>query len=89
MPLYRIKREVGYLSQEEMDAAALRALVCAPQFPGLKWIRSYWDRERGRVDCLYEAESPKQLQEHAATARIPCDDVRPVEEMLPEAYLHG
>jgi hypothetical protein len=87
MPLYRIMRNVGDLTEEEMDAAAIRAIVCAPQFPGLKWIRSYWDRETGRVDCVYEATGPEQLQEHAATARIPCDDVRPVHEMLPEAYL--
>ncbi|HMO53202.1 MAG TPA: DUF4242 domain-containing protein [Tepidiformaceae bacterium] len=89
MPLYQIKRDVGHLSQEDMDAAALRAIVCAPQFPGLRWIRSYWDRERGSVDCVYEATSPQQLQEHAATARIPCDDVRPVEELVPDSYTHA
>lgn len=89
MPLYRIRRDVGQLSQEEMDAAAFRAIVCAPQFPGLKWIRSYWDRETGRLDCIYEAANATQIEEHAATARIPCDQVRPVDEVMPETYLHG
>lgn len=89
MPLYRIRRDVGQLSQEEMDAAAFRAIVCAPQFPGLTWIRSYWDREQGRVDCIYDALDPEQIEEHARTARIPCDEVRLVEEVMPQTYLHG
>lgn len=89
MPLYRIRRDVGAISQEDMDAAAFRAIVCAPQFPGLRWVRSYWDRESGRLDCVYEASEPSQIEEHAKTARIPCDEIRPVDEVIPEAYLHG
>jgi hypothetical protein len=72
-----------------MDAAAFRAIVCAPQFPGLKWIRSFWDRETGRIDCVYEAADAAQLEEHARTARIPCDEIRLVVEVAPEAYIHS
>lgn len=89
MPLYTIRRDVGEISQEDLDAASFRAIVCAPQFPGLKWIRSYWDQPGGRIDCLYEAENPRQLEEHARVARIPCDEVREVTEMVPDTYLHG
>ena len=89
MPLYRIRREVGEISQDDMDAAAFRAIVCAPQFPGLKWHRSYWDQEKGLIDCFYEATGPTQLQEHARVARIPCDEVREVSELLPEVYVNG
>jgi hypothetical protein len=89
MPLYRIRRDVGEISREDLDAASFRAIVCAPQFPGLKWVRSYWDQEAGRLDCIYDAVNPEQLEEHARVARIPCDDVREVTEMLPDTYLHG
>jgi hypothetical protein len=89
MPLYKIRRRVGEMSQDEMDAAAFRAIVCAPQFPGLKWHRSFWDREAGLVDCLYEAEDQAQIEEHARVSRIPCDEVRPVDELIPDAYINS
>jgi hypothetical protein len=87
--LYRIRRDVGVMSDEDMDAAAFRAIVCLVQFPGLKWERSYWDRSTGSLDCYYRAESIDQIQEHSRVARIPCDDVRPVDELLPDTYLNG
>ena len=89
MPLFKIRRDVGDITQEEMDAAALRAILCAPQFPGMRWHRSYWDREAGRVDCLYEALTLRDIEEHARVSRIPCDEIRPVDEMLPETYING
>lgn len=89
MPLYRIRRNVGVATKEDMDASAFRAIVCAVQFPGLKWHRSFWDREAGVVECYYEAADPGQLEEHARVSRIPCDEVRVVEELLPETYVHG
>jgi hypothetical protein len=89
VPLYRIRRNVGPISQEEMDASAFRALICAQQFPGLKWHRSYWDRAAGFVDCFYEAADAVQIEEHARTARIPCDEVRVVDELVPATYLGG
>lgn len=89
MPLYRIRREVGAITQEDLDAASFRAIVCAPQFPGLKWHRSYWDRDAGLLDCVYEATGPSQLVEHARVSRIPCDAVKEVSEVLPDTYIHG
>lgn len=87
--LYRIRRNVGDLTKEDMDAAAFRAIVCAVQFPGLKWQRSFWDPAAGYMDCFYEAETPADLEEHARVARIPCDEVHPVNEILPETYVNG
>jgi len=89
MPLYRIRREVGEISQEEMDAAAFRAILCAPQFPGMRWHRSYWDREAGRLDCFYEALTLRDVEEHARVARIPCDEIRQVDEVVPDTYVNG
>lgn len=89
MSLYRIRRDVGEISAEDMDAAAFRAIVCAPQFPGVKWHRSFWDKEAGFIECFYEANEVRDLEAHAKASRIPCDDVREVTELLPETYLHG
>lgn len=89
MPLYRIRRDVGAISPEDMDAAAFRAIVCAPQFPGLRWRTSFWDRDGGRMDCLYEANDATQIEAHARVARIPCDEVREVFELLPDTFVNG
>lgn len=89
MALYRIRRNVGEMSTEEMDAAAFRALVCAVQFPGLKWERSYWDKSGGYIDCYYEAPSVRAIEEHARVSRIPCDEIAVVDELVPATYLNG
>ncbi len=89
MPLYRIRRDLGPTTEDEIDAAGFRAIVCAPQFPGVKWHRSYWDRAAGRLDCIYEANNIQDLEEHARASRIPCDEVLEVTEIRPDKYLHG
>ena len=89
MPMFRIRREVGDVSQDDMDAAAFRAVICIPQFEGMRWHRSFWDREAGFIDCFYEAADRKQIEEHARVARLACDDVSEVDELLPDTYTHG
>lgn len=87
MPLYTVRRDVGQITQEELDASAYRAIVCGYQFPEIKWVRSYWDRAAGQLLCLYEAKDVAQIEEHARQSRIPCDDVREITEFGPEPYV--
>ena len=86
MPLFAIRRDIGQLSQEDVDAAGLRATICAAAFTGLHWKKSYWDPARGELRCYYEARSAKDIEEHSLRAAIPCDEVVEVNEILPEAY---
>jgi hypothetical protein len=78
MPLFTIRRMLPGATREDLDAAGLRATVCAYEFPGLRWVRSYWDRPAGEVLCLYQAKDTAQIEEHSRRARIPCDEVREV-----------
>jgi hypothetical protein len=87
MPLFTIRREIPGLSREELDAAAYRAIMCAFEFPGMRWVRSYWDAPRGEITCLYEARDAEQIRDHAHRSRIPCDEVREVIEVAPEQYV--
>ena len=89
MPLYAIRRELGKISREELDASAYRAIMCAYEFENMTWVRSFWDPESGNITCLYEAATVEEIHEHARRSRIPCDDVREVIEVIPEEYLHG
>lgn len=87
MPLYTIRREIPGDDREAIDAASLRAISCAYEFPGLRWIRSYWDEPAQALLCLYESTSPEQIQEHSRRSRIPCDDIREVVEIEPSVYV--
>ncbi|MCA9830165.1 MAG: DUF4242 domain-containing protein [Dehalococcoidia bacterium] len=84
MPLFHIRRPVPGSSPEDVDAAGFRALACAAEFDGLRWIVSHWDAERGELFCIYEAQSAAQILEHSRRARIPCDDVREVIPVRPD-----
>ena len=86
MPLYAIRRIVGPMSQEELDAAGFRATVCAAEHNGLRWERSFWDKAAGELTCYYEAESPDQIRLHSHQSNIPCDDVKEVSVILPDVY---
>ena len=86
MALFLIRRDVPGITQEEVDAAAYRAITCAFYYAGLKWLQSYWDRDAGIIHCVYEARSAEDIFEHAQVARIPCNDVREVHTFGPETY---
>jgi hypothetical protein len=87
MPLFLIRRDVPEAQREDIDAAAFRAMNCALEFDGLRWVRSHWDRAAGTIICLYEAADREAVIEHARRARIPCDDVSEVEIVAPEEYI--
>ena len=86
MPPYMIRRDVGQVSQEDVDAAAYRAITCAFHFSEMRWIKSYWDREAGVIRCIYEARTANDIYEHAARARIDCNEVKEVTELGPELH---
>ena len=86
MPLYRIERNLGRVSPEEIDAAAFRSISCLTAFAGMAWIRSFYDAQAGQMTCYYVAANPDDLRKHAEVARIPCDTVAEVIEYLPDAY---
>ena len=89
MPRYLVLRKVPGATDEDIDAAALRAIWCLPEFPSLRWVRSYWDRELEELRCIYDGPDPQLIREHAANSQIPCDEVRAVTEFGPELYLGG
>jgi hypothetical protein len=88
MPLFTIRRSVPGANRDEIDASAFRAIVCAYEYPNMRWIRSYWDQHGGQLLCLYEADSAEQIADHAQRARIPCDEVREVVAFGPEEFAH-
>jgi hypothetical protein len=86
MAYFLIKRSVPGATQDDIDAASFRAITCAFYFPGLRWLRSFWDRDAGVIHCVYEAKDEAEVYAHAQRARIPCDEVRMVNPFGPDDY---
>jgi hypothetical protein len=83
MDLYMIRRQDGWKTPEELEAAAKRSGELAESdFPDdIRWIRSYVvqeeDGQLGTV-CIYEASSPDAVREHAGAVGMPADVVLPI-----------
>lgn len=87
MKLYAILRRAGWRSPEDLQEAAARSKrVGDEQMPDrIRWIRSYAMVERagdlGTV-CIYEAESPDAIREHASRAFLPVDEILEVADTV-------
>lgn len=86
MPKYILVRTMGEVSEEEMEAAARRSLEVLDQMPDVRWIRSYYSAEEGKLYCEYEAPSIELLFEHAQRASIPLDRAQVVQELEPSMF---
>ncbi len=86
MPKYLLVRTVGEVSDEEMEAGALKSLEAVDQLPGVRWIRSYYSAEEGKLYCEYEAPSVELVYEHARLADLPVDKCAVVRELEPSMF---
>jgi hypothetical protein len=87
MATYFIRRDVSGLEADEVEAAGFRAAGCVYDYPGLRWLRSYWHRERAEVHCYYEAESEAQVREHSERSRMVVSEVREVQDIDPADFV--
>ena len=86
MPKYIIARTVGQISEEELEAASMRSIEALDQLPEVRWIRSYYSAEEGKIYCEYEAPSMELIYEHARMAGLPVDRCSVVQELEPSMF---
>jgi len=84
--VFLVRRNLPGASKEDVEAGLFRTYTCVAYFPGVKWISSFWDQEHGQALCVYEAESAQQLRDHSERARVPCDEVVPVDMFGPAMF---
>jgi len=83
MDLFMIRRDRGWKTPEELEAAAKRSTeVAESNFPDeIRWIRSYVVAEEsgelGTV-CIYEASDADAVRRHAGEVGMPADVVLPI-----------
>ena len=86
MAVYRIDRTLEGVDDDEMSAAAFRALACQRRYPGVRWIRSIVDSSGARGTCIYEAPSVSVLEVHQRESELVWDSITEILEILPEQF---
>jgi len=86
MPIYLAHRTVVESSEEDLEAAFVRAKEAADKMPEVRWIRSYYSAEEGKIYCEYEAPSVEAIVEHARRAGLTLDSVMVVRELEPSMF---
>ena len=78
MPRYIIERDVGEITQEQLDAAGKKSVEVLAQMQDVTWIRSYVSHADGKIFCEYEAPSADRIREHARRAGLPANKISEV-----------
>ncbi len=86
MPTYLLVRTVGELCEEETKDAYAREREVAKQMPNVRWIRSYYSAEEGKVYCEYEAPSLEAVYEFNRRAGLPIDHATVVQNLEPSMF---
>ena len=88
MARFIIERNVGSLTDEELQAAGRRSNKVLAEMEGVVWIRSYVSHAEGKIYCEYEAPSAELVAEHARLAGLPADKISEIAlEISPSMFL--
>ena len=86
MPKYMVSRTIGSTSDQEIEATCLSAMEVLEHMRDVRWIRSYYSAEEGKIYCEYEAPSVELIFEHARRAGISIDKAEVVRELEPSMF---
>lgn len=95
MKLYAIFRRNAWGSMQELAQADARSRAAREGRSDLRHVRSYVLAEPGQrvgTICLYEADSPQGILDHARSAQLPADEVIEVSQTVvaePEPVAHA
>jgi hypothetical protein len=84
MPKYVIERTVpgvGAMDAEQLAELSAKSNAVWGSFEsGIQWVHSYVAEDR--LFCVYNAESPELIREHARRGGFPCDSIRQVSAII-------
>lgn len=86
MSKYVIVRTVGELTDAEIEVASKKSIEVLEEMPNVRWIRSYYSAEEGKLYCEYEAPGIELVFEHAQRANLPVDRAMVVQELEPAMF---
>ena len=84
MPKYVIERTVpdaGALSARQLQERSAQSNTVLRSFEtGIQWVHSYVAEDQ--LFCVYNADSPELIREHARRGGFPCDNIRQVSAII-------
>ena len=84
MPKYVIERELpgaGQLSGDELQAISQKSVEVLDGMAGrAQWLESFVTGDK--LFCVYVADDPEAVAEHAAAGGFPCDQVNRVRTVI-------
>jgi Protein of unknown function (DUF4242) len=84
MPRYVVERELpgaGKLSREELQAVAQKSNgVIQTLGPKIQWVETFITDDK--LYCVYNAPSPKLIEEHAKCGGFPANRISQVRAMM-------
>lgn len=83
------RRQRARVWLDRAEAAAFSKQVRETQFPDVGWDRSYVVKTDAGLHtfCIYEADNPERVVEHARAARLPADAIHEVVMVVDPAAL--
>ena len=88
MARFIIERNVGTLTDEDLQEAGKRSNAVLADLDGVVWIRSYISHAEGKIYCEYEAPSAELIAEHARLAGLPADKISEIAlEISPSMFV--
>lgn len=83
MSRYVIERTLpgaGQLSEQELHDVSAKSNDVLSGMDDITWVQSYVTTDK--LYCVYDAEDPAQIEEHARQGGFPCDSVSEVATMI-------
>jgi Protein of unknown function (DUF4242) len=74
MPKFLTVRTVPPLTEEQIASSSRRAMTLG-EGVGVRWIKSYYSAEDGKLYCEWEAPNIEAIYEHAKLLQSPVDSV--------------
>ena len=75
MARYIIERNVGPITQAELEEAGKKSNQVLSEMPGVVWIRSHVSLAEGKIYCEYDAPDEESIRDHAQRAGLPADRI--------------
>jgi len=86
MQKFLIHRTVGTLTDQQIQEAGNGSVDALAEMSGIRWIRSYYSADEGKIYCEYEALNLELLIQHARLAGLPFDGASVVRELDPDMF---
>lgn len=82
MALFLIER--SFAEQLQLESEGVRQILDVNEDLGVEWLFSFLSADKKKTYCLYEADDPERLREHARVLGIPADVIVEVNKLVPE-----